>query len=158
MLFFPYFDRYIPIQTLKLRNLMLTVPRELGLPVVGVVHKKCVSLWDLSHFIKKIKPSRRMQFSFVLLCHFSRCWAAKSVHLPNPLLLPPYWPLLLADFRSLLFPLSHLLVLSNTFLVVYSHVRMIQGSDGAVQHRCISLKVDVSRTKLIYVILEFFCV
>ena len=33
--------------------------------------------------------------------------------LPNPLLFPPYWSLLLADFRSVLFPLPHLLVLSN---------------------------------------------
>ena len=30
-------------------------------------------------------------------------------------LFPPYWPLLLADFRSLLSPLPHLLVLSNIF-------------------------------------------
>ena len=35
-----------------------------------------------------------------------------SIH---PLLFPPYWPLLLADFRSALFPLPHLLVLSNIF-------------------------------------------
>ena len=35
-----------------------------------------------------------------------------SIH---PLLFPPYWTLVLADFRSAPFPLPHLLVLSNIF-------------------------------------------
>ena len=64
-----------------------------------------------------------------------------SIH---PLLFPPYWPLLLADFRSAIFPLPHLLVANG-------HARMIQESDVCYT----TLKVDVSRTKLLYVIFEF---
>ena len=77
--------------------------------------------------------------------------------LPNPLLLPPYWPLLLADFRqepitcfrSVLFPLPHLLVLSN-ILFANGHARMIQESDVCyttsmyvTQSWCIPDEVDL---------------
>ena len=44
-----------------------------------------------------------------------RCWAAKSVHLPDILPFPPYWPICVANFQLLLFPLPHILVLSNIF-------------------------------------------
>ena len=42
-------------------------------------------------------------------------------------------------------------------LVVYGHARMIQDSKRlfVVQHRCMTFKIDVSHTKLIYVILKF---
>ena len=40
-------------------------------------------------------------------------------------------------------------------LVANGHARMIQESDVCYPHRCMSLKVDVSRTTLIYVIFEF---
>ena len=71
--------------------------------------------------------------------------AAKSVHLPNPLLFLPHWPLLLADFRSVLFPLPHLLV-----LVANGHARMIQESDicsitsmHVTQSWCIQDEIDL---------------
>ena len=53
----PY-DRYIPIQTLiitLLRNVMLTVPRELGQPVRKPVETSAVYFGNLKTFILSVK-------------------------------------------------------------------------------------------------------
>ena len=80
---------------------------------VGVVHKKCV---------QKIRRS-------------------VIVNLPNPLLLPPYWPLLLADFRSVLFPLPHLLVYRTSFSCKRSRT-------NDLGKRCMLYNIDICHSKL----------